>query len=203
MPISNTVKDGSGDAYWELVDASGNRIMVGPASHDAAAAGAPLRAGGVYRATLPSVGDGDIVDLLADAAGRLIMKNGAQQEFEALASAARTANTTSSDFTNPGAKGIAICLNVTSITATPSITLTVQWKCPSSSVYEDLATATAAVSATGIHTYMLYPGNLAIPGGGSDIVELFEVGLPTTWRLSIAHADADSITYQIGASYLL
>lgn len=45
-------------------------VVQGPAAHDAPAAGQPLRVAGVYRAAAPSVADGDVVDLLADAAGR-------------------------------------------------------------------------------------------------------------------------------------
>lgn len=53
-----------------LIDTSGRVIAVGAAAHDAAAAGNPVRIAGVYRATPPAVTDGDVVDLLADAAGR-------------------------------------------------------------------------------------------------------------------------------------
>lgn len=49
-------------------------VVQGPAAHDAPAAGNPLRAGAVYRAQPASVADGDIVDLLADAAGRLVVR---------------------------------------------------------------------------------------------------------------------------------
>lgn len=50
---------------------SGNVTVVGPAAHDTVNSGAPVKAGGVYRSAAPSVTDGDVVDFLADAAGRL------------------------------------------------------------------------------------------------------------------------------------
>lgn len=45
-------------------------VVQGPAAHDAAASGNPLRVAGVYRGAPPAVADGDVVDLLVDAAGR-------------------------------------------------------------------------------------------------------------------------------------
>ena len=70
MSFGNEARDGSSSAWWLLVDAGGRQIMVGPADHDAAAVGSPLRMGGVYHAADPAVVDGDIVDALVDAAGR-------------------------------------------------------------------------------------------------------------------------------------
>ncbi|MBI2322354.1 MAG: hypothetical protein HYU88_09805, partial [Chloroflexi bacterium] len=53
-----------------LLTAASHGAVQGPAAHDAAASGNPLRVAGVYRATPPAVAAGDLVDLLADAAGR-------------------------------------------------------------------------------------------------------------------------------------
>lgn len=202
MTISNTVKDGSGTNYWILLDTNGMQHVVGGAAHDAAATGNPLRIAGVYHATIPGVADGDVADLLVDAAGRPIVRAGGQTDFEALASAVRAASTNSADFTNIGAKGVAVCLDVTNIAVATTLTLHLQWLCPSSGNYEDLAIAAAAIAAVSTNTYILYPTNMSIPGGGSDIVELFEVPLPTTWRIRVVHSDANNITYSIGISYI-
>lgn len=202
MTISNTVKDGSGTNYWILLDANGMQHIVGAAAHDAAATGNPVRIGGVYRSTLPGVATGDVVDLLVDAAGRVIVRSGGQTDFEVLASAVRAASTNSADFTNVGAKGIAICLDITNIAVATTLTLEVDWKDPSSGNYEQLAVAAAAVGAVSVNTYILYPTNMTIPAGGSGIVELFEVPLPTTWRIRVVHSDANNITYSVGVSYL-
>lgn len=71
MAVGNTSKDGLGTWYALLVDSEGRLILAGPAAEDAAAAGSPVRLGGVYSATPPAVDDGDIVSLLTDVAGRL------------------------------------------------------------------------------------------------------------------------------------
>jgi len=71
MSSGNTVKDGSGDPWWLLIDDDGHLIIVGPSAHDALAAGNPHRVAGVYHAADPTGTDGDVLDLLADAAGRL------------------------------------------------------------------------------------------------------------------------------------
>lgn len=46
-------------------------VVQGAAAHDAAASGSPVQVGGVYRATLPAVADGDAVSMLMDPAGRV------------------------------------------------------------------------------------------------------------------------------------
>lgn len=71
MSFGNTVKDGSGTAYWLLVDSDGRLVLAGAAAHDAAAAGNPVQVGGVYRSTNPAVANGDVASLLIDALGRL------------------------------------------------------------------------------------------------------------------------------------
>ena len=63
---------GDGDNVYLLVDAAGHPLIVGPAAHDAAAVGNPVRIGGVHRTTIPAVADLDAADFLVDAAGRLI-----------------------------------------------------------------------------------------------------------------------------------
>jgi len=54
--------------------------MVGPAAHDAPATGSPIRAGGVYHSSDPTGADGDILDLLADVAGRLKVVGAAAED---------------------------------------------------------------------------------------------------------------------------
>lgn len=199
MGLSDTHKEGAGDSLWELIDTEGRRMVVGAVAHDAAAAGSPVRVGGVYRSSLPAVSAGDIVDFLMDAAGRLKVLNDVNQEVTALASTARTTTTNSSDLTNPGARGVIMCLDVTSVTDTPSIELSVEWKCPVSGQYEIIFTAAAAVTATGTHTYVIYPGDIV---ASDDVVEVAKLPLGRTWRVTLTHADADSITYSVGVSYV-
>ncbi len=80
MSFGNVAKDGSGAAYWLLVDTEGRQIIVGPAAHDAAAVGNPLRAAGVYHSSDPTGTDGDVLDLLADVAGRLKVAGAAAED---------------------------------------------------------------------------------------------------------------------------
>ena len=121
-------------------------------------------------------------------------------ELTLLASAARTATTNSSDQTNYNHRGVLVTLDVTAITDTPSIVLKIQAKDPVSSKYETLLEA-AAVTATGTHSYVVYPaGDMA---AAEDVVEAQPFPLPRTWRVSVEHADTDSITYSVGASMIL
>jgi hypothetical protein len=54
-----------------MVHSESRNTVQGKAAHDAAAAGNPVRMGGVYRTTLAGVAAGDVVDLFLDAAGRM------------------------------------------------------------------------------------------------------------------------------------
>lgn len=196
----NTAKDGTGTHYFTLLDSEGRTILVGPVAHDGAAAGGVLRIGGVYRSTVPAVSVNDIVDLLMDAAGRAHVLDGALQEFAVLASAERTATTNSADFTNPGAKGVILTVDVTAETDTPEITLSVTYKVPTLGAYETLFTAALAIDAVGTHTYIVYPGPLT---ASDDVVEVQDLPIPRTWRVTITHADADAMTYSVNGCYLL
>lgn len=113
-----------------------------------------------------------------------------------LASSARTATTNSADQTNHNGRGVLVTLDVTSVTDTPSVVLAIEAKDPASGKYEPLLTATA-VTATGTHSYIVYPGGDVT--ASECIVKSVGFPLPRTWRVSMTHADADSITYSVGA----
>jgi hypothetical protein len=117
-----------------------------------------------------------------------------------LASAARTATTVSQDLDNRFARGVLVTLDVTAVDATPSITLSIEAKDEVSGKYETLLTATAAVTGVGTHSYLFYPGAGA---AASDIVQVAGFPLPKTWRVRVTHADADSITYSVGANLMI
>lgn len=112
-------------------------------------------------------------------------------EETVLASAARTASVNSADFTNYNNKGGHFIVDVSATAATPSIVMTIQGKDPVSGNYYDILVCTA-ITATGTNIFKVYPG---IPGAAN--VRANDV-LPRTWRVSIAAADADSITYSVG-----
>ena len=108
-----------------------------------------------------------------------------------LASAARTATVNSANITNYNHRGVHIIINVTAITATPSVVPTIQGYDPLSTTYYTLLTG-VAITATGYTILKIYPGIGAVANAAANDI------LPNTWRISMAHADADSITYSVG-----
>lgn len=117
-------------------------------------------------------------------------------EATLLASAARTATVDSADQDNPEARGLHVIIDVTAISATPSIVAKIQGKDPASGKYHDILVGTA-ITATGTTVLKIYPGLPVVAGGvASDV-------LPKTWRLRMEHADADSITYSVGAGLVV
>lgn len=120
-------------------------------------------------------------------------------DAQILASAARTATLNSADQINYNGRGVIITLDVTAVSATPSITLRIQHKDNESSAYENLLIG-AAVTAIGVHTYIVYP---AVAAAAEDIVETIGFPLGRQWRVRVEHGDADSITYSVGAAVIL
>lgn len=114
-----------------------------------------------------------------------------------LASAARTVTTDSADQTNRNGRGVLVTVDVTAITLTPVLTPNIQCKDVLSGKYENLLTASVTITATGTHTYMVYPGVGAASG---DVTQVAGFPLCRTWRVSITHGDTDSATYSVGAS---
>lgn len=117
-------------------------------------------------------------------------------ELTVLASAARTANVNSSDLSNFNGRGVHVIIDVTSVTATPSVVFTVQGKDAVSGKYYTLLTS-AAITATGTTLLTVYPGAAVTANVSASNV------VPKTWRVSAAHGDADSITYSVGAVLVL
>lgn len=121
----------------------------------------------------------------------------AKKEGTLLASAARTAIATSTDQLTPYAKGIMIFLNVSAISLTPGLTLSVEMKDPVSGQYKAIWTAAVAVTGTGQYVYILSPG-----AKDGNATEVDGIPVPKTWRLSVAVADTDSATYSVSYSTL-
>lgn len=112
------------------------------------------------------------------------------------ASGARTATPTEFSFDNyQGFKGIYLTLDVTAVTATPSLVVSVEMYDKASGKWEDLLVATA-VTTTGTHSYFLYPSGDVT--AAEDIVEAQAVPLPRTFRVVVTHGDTDSATYSLG-----
>ncbi len=113
-------------------------------------------------------------------------------EETVLASAARTATVSSADLTNYNARGVTVVIDVTAITDTPSVIATVQGKDPLSGKYFTLLES-AAITGTGTTVLVVHPSITASTNLKAQLP------LPRTWRVTLTHADADSITYSIGA----
>ena len=121
------------------------------------------------------------------------------EEVTLLASAARTAQTDSSDQVNYNAKGVMIILDITVDGASVGLTPSILMKDPISGKDVTIWTAAAAATLVGTDIYLIYPGVLAADFDGTEAVS---IALPRTWVLRIAVADADSATYSVGASYI-
>lgn len=111
------------------------------------------------------------------------------------ASAARTADPTAVDQTNYNGRGLHVVIDVTAVTATPSVVFTIQGKNSLGVVYTILASA--AITGTGTTVLKVYPGLTGAANAVANDV------LPRTWNIKAVHADTDSITYSVTASVIL
>lgn len=110
------------------------------------------------------------------------------------ASAARTATPTTVTQTNyRGERGGHFVIVVTATAATPSVVPAIEGYSTAADAWYPILTG-AAITATGTTVLRVYPGITAAANtAASDL-------LPQTWRLSMTHADADSITYSVSAN---
>lgn len=114
-----------------------------------------------------------------------------------LVSAARTATENSADQVNYNARGVRVRINVTSITATPSITVAIEEKDSISGNYIAILTS-AAITTTGQKTTLVvYPGIAASANVKADDP------LPRVWRVAVTHGDTDSITYSVDFALIM
>ena len=136
------------------------------------------------------------VPMLCSATGLDRQRN--NQEIVLLASAARTATLQSADIVNYNGSGLILFLDVSAIDATPTITLSLQIKDSISGNYFTIWTAAAGVSTAVSRAYLFAPG-----GAAGSYTEAVNLRLARTWRLNVAHTDADSITYSVSAVVLV
>ena len=112
------------------------------------------------------------------------------------ASAARTATVTSDDIVAPReARGLRVVIDVTAVTATPSVVFTIRAKDPASGKYVTLL-ASAAITAVGTTVLVVYPGTTAAANAVANLP------LGSIVSVLATHADADSITYSVGIDFL-
>lgn len=112
--------------------------------------------------------------------------------FSALPSAARTTAPDTQEFELPSrARALHLVIDATAITATPSITVTVSGV---DRVSGKTYTLLAGAAITAVSTQILKIGP-ALTASANAVANDY---LPPIIRVSVAHGDADSITYSIG-----
>lgn len=110
-------------------------------------------------------------------------------------SKARTASWSSKDHVNLDAAGIIVFVDVTDVTAGPSIVVTIEGKDPASGKYYTIL-ASAAYTTNGSRQLRVSP-NIA---ASANLIA--QDHLPATWRVTVTHGNANAGTYSIGASLL-
>lgn len=118
----------------------------------------------------------------------------------ALASAARTATTSSPDIVNYNGDGIFVILRVSAIGTAPSLVVTVEGKDPVSGLYFALNVNPAAVIAVGTYVYEVGEGASGAAGGG--VTQRTAGQLPRVFRVTVTHGNANSVTYSVGYSLI-
>jgi len=116
--------------------------------------------------------------------------------FELLESAARTA-TTSSDHFMPHRMWWMV-IDCTAYSATPSCVPQIELYDSVSEKHVVLWVCAAAITTNGVYTY-LFTDSPEPPGAAHGLTEVFEMYQPPMARLTMTHADSDSITYSVGA----
>lgn len=123
-------------------------------------------------------------------------------EATVFTSAARTVTVQSADFTNYGAKGVILYLDLDAVTGTsPTMVLQVQMKDPISGDYIDVPGAAFASKATAQantdDTLTVYPGVTELANRLESAV------LPRTWRVDATlGGSSPSFTFSLSATYI-
>lgn len=108
---------------------------------------------------------------------------------------AATATFTSSDIDNPNCRGVKVTLDVTDVSAGPSITLTIKAKDRASGKYTTLL-AGAAVTTAVTNVYTVYPGLTAVANvTASDVV-------PEQLQVVVTANNANACTYTVGIALI-
>lgn len=124
---------------------------------------------------------------------------GATIRGTALASAARTVSTVSSDIVTERARALYVWINCTAASGTGGLTLYVQTQDPVSGNWVLTYVATASITTVRTSVVILGDGvsqgsNISLPTGQGDR----GINLPKNVRLYMVHGDASSYTYSVG-----
>lgn len=117
------------------------------------------------------------------------------QHANVFPSVARTASTNSPDIRNDLGTGLVLAINVSAVSATPSVVFTIEGKDIASGKYY---TILASAAQTGVTTNpLILRVHPQLTAAANTVAKDM---LPAVWRVSATHADADSITYTVSAS---
>ena len=108
-----------------------------------------------------------------------------------MASAARTATTTSGDISADVYRGIHLIVDVTAVPGVDTITPKIQGFDATSGKYYDILVG-AAISATGTTVLKVFPS--IAPSANASAQDL----LPRVWRVVVTHSAGTSFTYSVG-----
>lgn len=111
-------------------------------------------------------------------------------------SAAHTTAYTGDEMHNPGAVGLRVDVDISAISASPSVVFKVQKKNQAAGTWSDVI-ASAAKTGTGTFSLTVSPSVIAAANA------VAQVEAPGVWRVITVPGDADSMTFQIAYEYLL
>lgn len=119
------------------------------------------------------------------------------------ASAARTATVSSPTQTNYNARGVQVIVNVTAVSGTGGLIVSIRGIDPISGSYYRLNVDPATITATGLYVYELYPGSTtAMSGALPNVTQRSSGVLPRTWYGSVFANDSSSYTYSVSYSLI-
>lgn len=87
-----------------------------------------------------------------------------------------------------------VIIDVTAVTATPALTVTIQGKDPASGKYYTILASTAIAT---VSTTVLKVGPAFTAAANLVANDM----IPSIWRVTVTHGDTDSATYSVGASF--
>lgn len=172
-----------GTAAFNLLYGSGGweRLRSVSSANDALATGVPLSGGFLYNGTTWDRFRNNI-------------------SGTALASAARTGTTVSSDLVNYNHSGVVVSLYVTAASGTGGLQVAIQMKDTIGNVYRQINATTSTYTSTGQYVFMLYPGIDAVNSNNNQNVSQV---LPQQFRIQVTHGDASSYTYSVNYQMIL
>jgi len=120
-----------------------------------------------------------------------------------LSSAVRAATATTAAQTNMTSKGVVVTLDITVVsgTGTDTLTLSVEYKDPTSGKWVAIGALSAYAASGGVATKVLevYPNSGAAAQGITGVANR---PLPAIWRAKVTHSGSGNWTYTLGAAYV-